>query len=107
MAYRTPARWLAPLALVGAVVAILLVVNSDSSKSSKSGSGATVTSSSTSSTSTTATPKTHHRFYIVKSGDVLSGIAAKTGVPLSQIMRLNPHVDAQTLTVGAKLKLAP
>jgi len=107
MAYRTPARWLAPLALVGAVVAILLVVNSDSSKSSKSGSGATVTSSSTSSTSTTATPKTHHRFYIVKSGDVLSGIAAKTGVPLPQIMRLNPHVDAQTLTVGAKLKLAP
>ena len=108
MPYRTPARWLAPLALVGAVVAILIVVNSDSGKSSKSG-GTTVTSSSTgsSTTRTTATPRTHHRFYVVKPGDVLSAIAAKTGVPLQEIMRLNPHVDAQTLTVGAKLKLAP
>jgi LysM repeat protein len=108
MPYRTPARWLAPLALVGAIIAILVVVNSDSGKSSKSG-GATVTSSSTASkrTQTTATPRNHHKYYVVKPGDVLSGIAAKSGVPLAQIMRLNPHVDAQTLTVGTKLKLAP
>lgn len=107
MAHRTPARWLAPLALLGAVVAVLVVASSDSGKSG-SGGGTTVTSSATSTTHTTTTKAHHHgRTYIVKTGDVMSGIAAKTGVALSEIIRLNPHVDAQSLYPGQKLKLAP
>ena len=45
--------------------------------------------------------------YIVKSGDTLSAISIKTGVPLDTIQRLNPSVDAQTLHAGQRLKLAP
>ena len=44
---------------------------------------------------------------MVKAGDTPSGIAEKTGVPLSQILELNPDLDDQTLTVGDKLKLRP
>ncbi len=43
--------------------------------------------------------------YTVKPGDVLSSIAEKTGVPLSEIERLNPNVDAQSLHAGQKIKL--
>ena len=107
MRYRSPARWLAPVALLGAVAAVLIVVSSDTGKSSSSNGGAAVTSSSTSTTHTQTTPRSHRRFYVVKPGDVLSAIAAKTGVALNELMRLNPHVDAQTLTVGQKLKLTP
>jgi len=90
-------------------VAVLLVANSDTGKSSgSSGGGSTVTSSSTTAGHTRTTSTHHHgRVYVVKAGDVLSGIAAKTGVELAVIMRLNPHVDAQSLYPGQRLKLAP
>ncbi|MEA2136367.1 MAG: LysM domain, partial [Solirubrobacteraceae bacterium] len=45
------------------------------------------------------------RRYVVKAGDTPSGIAEKTGVPLSQILKLNPNLDDQTLSVGDKIKL--
>jgi LysM repeat protein len=112
MQRRTPARWLAPIALAGAVVAVLIVASSD--KGSHSGSS-TITSSSTTSTrikpgsssSSSSSSKHHGRFHLVKAGETLSAIAAKTGVPLSQIVALNPHVDAQSLTLGQKIKLDP
>ncbi|HEY1355574.1 MAG TPA: LysM domain-containing protein [Solirubrobacterales bacterium] len=43
--------------------------------------------------------------YVVQNGDTLSSIAHETGVPLSQILRLNPGVDPQILISGEKLKL--
>jgi LysM repeat protein len=45
------------------------------------------------------------RFYVVQSGDTLSSIAHRTGVPLVRIQRLNPSVDPQVLISGEKLKL--
>lgn len=47
------------------------------------------------------TPKS----YVVQSGDTLTSIAHKTGVPVSQILRLNPGVDPQILISGEKLRL--
>jgi LysM repeat protein len=118
MAYRSPARWLAPLAIVGALVAILLTISSVNSGSSSSDSGsslpATLTSTRTTSTgagaatTTTTTTSSHPpRYYTVRPGDVLSAIAAVTNVPLSRIEQLNPTVDAQSLHVGQRIKLAP
>jgi LysM repeat protein len=49
----------------------------------------------------THTPKT----YEVQSGDTLTSIAHKTGVPVAEILRLNPGVDPQILISGEKLKL--
>jgi LysM repeat protein len=51
----------------------------------------------------------HHRTkaktYTVESGDTLTAIAHKTGIPVSTILALNPEVDPQILTVGQTLKL--
>jgi LysM repeat protein len=43
--------------------------------------------------------------YEVQSGDTLTSIAHQTGVPVAQILRLNPGVDPQILISGEKLKL--
>jgi LysM repeat protein len=45
------------------------------------------------------------RSYEVQSGDTLTSIAHKTGVPVARILRLNPGVDPQILISGEKLKL--
>ena len=98
-------------------MAILLTISSVDSGSSSSDSGssipATLTSTRTTSTgagaATTTTTTTSHapRYYTVRPGDVLSAIAAATNVPLSRIEQLNPSVDAQSLHVGQRIKLAP
>lgn len=43
--------------------------------------------------------------YVVQNGDTLTSIAHQTGVPVSQILKLNPGVDPQILISGEKLKL--
>lgn len=104
MARRSPARLLAPLALVGFVIALLVVINGASS-----GGSSEKTAKPAASASATPTRKQKARArrtrYIVKPGDTPSGIAEKTGVPLSQIIALNPKLDDQTLAVGDKIKL--
>jgi LysM repeat protein len=102
---RSPARIFAPLALVACAVAVLAIVNSNN-KSSSNDTSSTPAHTSTTSTTSSKAKKVRHT-YIVKNGDVLSAISIRTGVPIETIMRLNPNVDAQTLHVGQKLKLAP
>jgi LysM repeat protein len=111
----TPARWLAPAALAGALVAVIIVISAGGGDSGGGGGTATATGArggqttrSTATTETVATtPRTAAKTYVVKPGDVLSAIAERTGVPLSEIEQLNPDVDAQSLHAGQKLKLAP
>lgn len=113
MRSRRPTRWLAPLALLGAIAAILLVVQASDTGSSGSDGATTsgitgsATNGVTTGTTTTTTTSDGPRFYVVKDGDVLSAIAAETGVPLEQIEALNPTVDAQTLHAGQRIKLRP
>lgn len=96
MRRRSPARFLAPLALIAAAIAVYTVAQPEE----------TSTSSSTTTAVTTqkAKPKKQAASYTVKPGDTLSGIAEKTGVPLEKIQELN-DVDANSLRVGRKLKL--
>ncbi|HEX3173251.1 MAG TPA: LysM domain-containing protein [Solirubrobacterales bacterium] len=47
------------------------------------------------------TPKS----YVVQSGDTLTSIAHETGVPVAEIVALNPGIDPQILVSGEKLKL--
>src|SRR5262245_466661 len=105
MARRSPARYLAPLALVGFVVALFVVVNSTTSDSGNSETDARPAASA----SATPAKKGKHRkvrkTYTVKPGDTPSSIAEKTNVPLSTIQELNPDLDDQTLSVGQKIKL--
>ena len=50
-------------------------------------------------------PRTKAKTYTVESGDTLTTIAHKTGVPIAELQALNPEVDPQILTVGETLKL--
>jgi LysM repeat protein len=106
MRNRSPARWLAPLALVTCAVAVYAVVHESISSSSDE-----KTPSSTSPTRkrrTTTTPRTtatKPATYTVKPGDVLSAIAEKTGTTVEELQRLNPAIDVSTLHPGQKLKL--
>lgn len=106
---RNPARWLAPLALIFVVGAVLLVVDRSDVGSKNDGTSTAATFTGASTTSTTATTASGHRrrTYIVKEGDTLSAIAEKTGVSLDVIEQLNPEIDAQTLHAGQKIKLTP
>jgi LysM repeat protein len=50
-------------------------------------------------------PRTKAKAYTVESGDTLTAIAHKTGVPVAEILALNPEVDPQILIAGQTLKL--
>jgi LysM repeat protein len=97
---RSLARFLAPLALVAVLVGIVVIVSMSTS------------SSSTPSQLVPATTAQHHAHakarrhaYVVRPGDSLSAISARTGVSVDALQRLNPGADPQALHVGQRLKL--
>lgn len=49
--------------------------------------------------------RTKAKTYTVQTGDTLIAIAQKTGVPVAEIIALNPGVDPQILIAGQTLKL--
>ena len=108
MAGRSPARFLAPLALVAFVIALFIVVTS-SRPDTETGAGSGNTSGDTRpAASPGASGKKQRkgpRRYRVKEGDTPSSIAEKTGVPLEEILRLNPDLDPQTLSPGQRIRL--
>ena len=105
MARRSPARFLAPLALVGFLVALYVVVNGADGDAGSRGNGARPAASASATPSTKQKARKLHKTYKVKPGDTPSSIAEKTNVPLSQIQALNPNLDEQSLAVGQRIKL--
>jgi LysM repeat protein len=104
-----PGRWLAPVALITCIVAVYAVVDNTLLKDDtpSKGTGSSQQSTSTKTTSTKATKASKHRHsYMVKSGDTLSAISIRTGVPLATIKRLNPKLDADTLHAGQRVRLS-
>jgi LysM repeat protein len=109
---RSPARLLAPIALITFVLALFIVIASsgtdDSGGDSDNGSGQQGTTLTTP-TDTTATgdsePRVDQTFYTVKTGDTLGGIAETTGVPITRLQELNPDLDPQALVSGQKIRL--
>ncbi|MEA2493309.1 MAG: hypothetical protein QOJ29_1220 [Thermoleophilaceae bacterium] len=113
---RSPARFLAPLALIAVLVVFLAIVTGSSSNNGASttdSSSTTATSAAkTTSTKTSAATKTKKKAatdanatYTIQVGDTLGGIADKTGVPLDQLESLNPDVDPHAMVAGQKIKL--
>jgi LysM repeat protein len=114
---RSPARFLAPLALIAVLVAFLAVVSGSGDSGNPSPSSDTTSTSSTRSTTTstkTSTAKAKKKStksagsdktYTVQVGDTLGGIADKTGVPLERIEELNPDVDPHAMTTGQEIRL--
>lgn len=95
------ARIFAALALLGAVVVVVVVIASsggDGSSTKGQGSGNAAKKHGHAKKTTAAS-------YTVQIGDTLTSIAHETGVPVNEIIRLNPEVDPQILRAGEKLKL--
>ena len=106
MAGRSPARFIAPLALVVFALALFLVVNSTSSDGGeKSGAKGTAEPAQVTPSPSVKRKRKQRKTYTIKAGDTPSGIAVKVGIPLDQILELNPDLDPQTLTPGTKIKL--
>jgi LysM repeat protein len=106
MAGRSPARFIAPLALVAFALALVIVV----SNTTGDGGGETGAQGTSAPAEATPTPKAQkkkrtRKTYTIKAGDTPSGISVKVGVPLDRIYELNPDLDPQTLTPGTKIKL--
>lgn len=119
-AKRTPARVLAPLALVAFGLALLLIV-----ASAGGGGGDDEPSNSSASEqeqrdlelakekrrrqksdeSREGQGELPQSIYVVKTGDTLGSIAERTGVPVEKLQELNPELDPQALVSGQKIKL--
>ncbi len=98
MAARSPLRFLAPIAIAVVLVAALMVVAS-------SGGGGSGDKGKQHTSTTPVKRKPQRRTYVVRSGDTLSLIATRTGVPIGVILALNPGLDPQALQTGQRLKI--
>lgn len=45
------------------------------------------------------------RYYRVRPGDTLTGVAAKTGVPMTRLLHLNPKLQPTALFIGERIRL--
>jgi LysM repeat protein len=111
MASRSPARFLAPLALVAVVVSLFAVVSASQSPDGEPAPNQATETEPQSSPSDSGDrregrrERRQRRTYVVEPGDTPSAIAEETGVPLEEILRLNPDLDPQTLSPGQRLRL--
>jgi LysM repeat protein len=108
MARRSPARYLAPLAVVAVAVAFYGVLKHNLSDSGSAQAPPPAQSGGAKTKQTAegkSSSKRKRKTYVVKPGDTPSAIADKTGVPLAEIERLNPDLDPQLLAPGTKIKL--
>ncbi len=101
MVARNRTRYLAPLALVATIVGGYVIVQGTLSPQR-------------------AHPRTHAvgrhagaqrkspqaKFYVVRSGDSLTGIASRIGVPLARLMQLNPKLDPNSLQTAQRLRVS-
>jgi LysM repeat protein len=102
---RTPARYLAPLALVLVAVAVLVVVGSTETGSDAQDKGDKASRTSRTQQRTDTAPRRTPATYTVRTGDTLGAIAEKTGVSVARLQELNPELDPQQLLSGQMIKL--
>jgi LysM repeat protein len=95
------ARIFAAIAIAVAVLVVVVVVASNVGDSSSDHPQHTRTAKHQKKQHQQPAPAT----YVVQSGDTLTSIAHETGVPVAEILALNPEVDPQILIAGETLKL--
>jgi Tfp pilus assembly protein FimV len=102
----SPARLLAPLALVLFALAFLGIVftsgTGDDNGDQEPRAGRQAADQRE---RTTTAPRPRRTFYTVKVGDTLGGIAETTGVPVETLLELNPELDPQALVSGQRIRL--
>jgi len=108
MAGRSPARFLAPIALVAFAFALYTVVqDARESVGSKSGAERTATPSpSTAKESDKEPSRRKRKMYTVRAGDTPSGIAEANDISLDTLYKLNPELEAESLAPGQRVRLS-
>jgi LysM repeat protein len=101
MPARRSGRYLAPLAIVGVLLAVALVVRSGLATTHHP------TTTATTRVGTTHRARPKKRFYVIHPGDTLSSISVKTGVPVTELQALNPAIasNPNALQTGQRLRL--
>jgi LysM repeat protein len=92
---------LALAALAGAIVAIVIIAKNTDLHSKSANKGQQTKTHK----EQQKKPRTKAKKYVVQSGDTLTSIAHKTGIPVAEIQALNPEIDPQILVEGETLKL--
>lgn len=98
------ARLFAVLALAAVAVAVVVIVSSFKDES-KDTTGKGNGKAHPAQPHEEAPQRTKAKTYTVQSGDTLTAIAHKTGVPVAELQALNPEIDPQILIAGEVLKL--
>jgi LysM repeat protein len=105
---RSPARLLAPVALVASLAAVALVVSNSTEGDDNGGDGGNATRTAEPRQprqERQQRPRPQRTFYRVRLNDTLGLIAEQTGVPVEQLEALNPELDPQNLIVGQRIRL--
>jgi LysM repeat protein len=110
MDFRSPLRFLAPVALIAVIVAIFLVVGSttgggDKGDKASGDKGTELTSQEKQRKRDRRRARQKQTTYTVKAGDSLDAIAIKVKVPKETLQQLNPDLDPQALQPGQKIKI--
>ena len=110
MDYRSPLRFLAPVALIAVIVAIFIVVGAnngggDKGDKASSGNGTELSAQEKRRRRERRRTRESRTSYTVKPGDSLDAIAIKVKVPKETLLQLNPDLDPQALQPGQKIKI--
>jgi LysM domain len=103
---RSPARLLAPVALILVAGAVAYVVTSYTDSGDDGGGDNANRSAEPRPREDGQQRRRRQRaFYRVKLNDTLGLIAEKTDVPIERLEQLNPELDPQNLIVGQRIRL--
>ena len=102
---RVVARIAAPVVFLAAVVALISIVSQSGVIGGKAEPAVTPTPTTTKTKSGGDASPSGYKIYVVKSGDTLSGIAAKFATSTGEIEALNPKISSSTLVVGMRIKV--
>jgi LysM repeat protein len=110
--HSSPARLIAPTALVVFLVTALVIIASAGGSDHKSSSGPTKAEQRDlqlkqrqARRARTQAKVSRLGVYIVRTGDTLGSIAQRTGVTVERLQQLNPSIDPQSLLSGQRIKL--
>lgn len=108
----SPARLLAPIALVVFFITALVIISSAGGTDHKAGAGPTKSERRDLQLTRRAARRARSQakavsagVYVVRTGDTLGSIAQKTGVSVVKLQELNPSLDPQSLLSGQRIKL--
>ena len=105
------ARILAPLAFFSAATVLVLLVHrsltADERRPETPAAQATGTQAAPGTQAGTTTTKApvKKRFYVVRAGDTLEGIAARFNTTTADLLELNPDIDPLALSPGQRIRV--